>query len=64
MKNHLWETIDQLMRAKNLTILTLAGKAGVTRQTLYNLRRDGKANTETVRRIAAALGVGPGYLMG
>lgn len=65
MENHqIWVRIDELMRAKNLDMPTLADKSGLTRQSLYNLKRKGRANTETIRAIAAALDVGAGYLMG
>lgn len=65
MENHqIWQRVDELMRAKNLDMPTLADKSGISRQSLYNLKRKGSANTETIKAIASALDVGPGYLMG
>lgn len=52
------------MAAKNIDISKLAAMSGITRQSLYNLKKKGSANTSTIQAIAAALEVGPGYLMG
>lgn len=65
MNNHqIWNQIEELMRAKNIDMPALAEKSGISRQSLYNLKKKGSANTETIKAIAQALGVGPGYLMG
>lgn len=65
MKNHqIWTRIDELRKAKQWDMPTLAKKSGLSRQSLYNLRRNGSANTETIKAIATALEVGAGYLMG
>jgi DNA-binding phage protein len=65
MDNHqIWQRVDELMRAKNIDMPTLADKSGISRQSLYNLKRKGSANTQTIQAIAAALEVGSGYLMG
>jgi len=52
------------MAAQKVNMPQLAEKAKVSRQTLYNLKRKGIGRSETIRAVAEALGVGPGYLTG
>jgi DNA-binding phage protein len=51
----IWQNISRFMELRGETIATLAEKSTVTRQSIYNIRKYGKANTETLEKIARAL---------
>ena len=51
------------MQVKGYDMPTLADKSGVTRQTLYNVKRSGSCSLGTLDRIAEALGVGRAYFL-
>ena len=53
-----------LRRAQVLTQEELATRAGVQKKTVHRLERGGQANAKTVRKLAPALGVEPGLLVG
>ena len=62
-KNHIWAKIQDAMQVKGYDMPTLADKSGVTRQTLYNVKRSGSCSLGTLDRIAEALGVGRAYFL-
>lgn len=62
-KNQIWAKIQDTMKLKGFDMLSLAEKAGVTRQTLYNLKNSGSCNLTTLDKIAEALGVGRAYFL-
>jgi DNA-binding phage protein len=64
MEQKIWDKVAELMAAQKVNMPQLAEKAKVSRQTLYNLKRKGIGRSETIRAVAEALGVGPGYLTG
>ena len=59
----LWKKIAEAMQAKGMDMPALAEKANLTRQTLYNVKKSGTGNLETIRTIANALEVGLSYLV-
>jgi transcriptional regulator with XRE-family HTH domain len=54
--------IKQLREERDISQEHLAYKAGVAVKTISRLERSGRANSETLRAVAAALGVGLGDL--
>lgn len=52
----IWKNISKYMELRGETIATLADKSAITRQAIYLIKRRGTANTETLERLAKALG--------
>ena len=50
--------VKELREARGISQEHLAYKAGVAVKTISRLERSGRANSETLRSVAAALGVG------
>jgi DNA-binding Xre family transcriptional regulator len=57
------DVIDRLRGAQNWTIEELAGKADVDIKQVYKVKRGEGVHTDTVRKLAGALGCKPGDLL-
>lgn len=58
MKTTVWsQAIRRQLREHGLTQAELARRAGVSRSTLVHVLRGGHCTTETIERLAAALGL-------
>lgn len=62
-QNHVWAKIQEAMEVRGFNPDALAAKAGVTRQTLYNIKKSGTCNLTTLDKLATALGVGRAYFL-
>jgi phage repressor protein C with HTH and peptisase S24 domain len=56
--------IARLMREKGITQQALADRLGVTRQAVALWQKSGRFSSSTLPKVAAALGVSPGVLLG
>lgn len=55
--------LEQLRLDGRLSVQALAEKAGVTKQTIYNLEAGKSAQVDTLGKLADALGVQPSELL-